>query len=151
MGKGGRLKHSSLAVLEQGLLCACKWCRVSAMTLSDPNASDLRPIFSFSPLPVSWALLYKLQSGVNEKSSPRSFRIHLCHLHVEFSSVNLLLLWENRVFMICPVACYTLESETNQFDSQGSGSSPADLRANLPGKHGDIPSYRADSLSLPTP
>lgn len=29
LGKGGQLKNSSLAVLEQSLLCACKQCRVS--------------------------------------------------------------------------------------------------------------------------
>lgn len=61
-----------------------------AMTLPDPNASDLRSIFSFYSIPVTWALLHKLQSGVNEKSPLPSFHIHLCYLHAEFSSVAFL-------------------------------------------------------------
>lgn len=46
---------------------------------------------------------------------------------------------------------HTGACETSPFDSQGSSSSTIDLRANLPGKHGDIPGYGSDSLSLPTP
>ena len=84
-----------------------------AVMLPDPNASDLRPIFSFSPLVVTWTLLHKLQSGVNEKSSLPNFHRDLCHLRTEFSSVTFLLPWEkeNRLFRICPVVdCCALDS-----------------------------------------
>lgn len=79
------------------------------MILPDPNASDLRLIFSLYPLPVTWALLHKLQRGLNKESPLPSFHIHLCHLHAEFSSVTFLLLWEkeNKLFGICSVACCT--------------------------------------------
>lgn len=38
--------------------------------------------------------------------------------------------------------------ETSHSDSQGSGSAPMDLRANPLGKHSNIPSYGAVSLSF---
>lgn len=66
------------------LLCSSRACSVPVssamclvMTLPDPNASGLRPIFSFAPLAVTSALLHKLQSGVREKSLLPSFHTRL--------------------------------------------------------------------------